>query len=402
MRLSHYHYRVGREAVYQDARGLLIAFLKFRDFGRRCSARTLVSLLMQASVRLISLYQSRSMCVRTCCYETARKALLSNLPDLPKLEARLNRALTARLPAGLKRRPQRLALDLVLIPYHGQPQEDPREICRGRYKRGTSHFHAYATLYVVRRGQRFTVALTFVKAGQPLDEIVRRLLHRIARIGLKPSLVLLDRAFWTVEVIRYLQQVRCPFLMPVTGRGRKAGHPQGPSGTNVFYCGKKSGFTSYLLHSHRGEKIARVSICVHRLRGKGRKSHERKTLVYAYWGFQPRSTAWVRETYRRRYGIESSYRQMNQSRARTTSRSPRVRLLCLGLSLILRNVWVWLHYELLSTPHRGARKLNDRRLHYQEFLGWLLTAIGDQLQLIDQLTVERPQPNQLALHTAPG
>jgi hypothetical protein len=79
-----------------------------------------------------------------------------------------------------------------------------------------------------------------------------------------------------------------------------------------------------------------------------------------------------------------------------------VRLLWVGLSLILRNVWIWMHYELLSTPRRGARKLNDRRLHYQQFLAYLLAVASEQLQLIDQLTLERPQPKQLLLHTAPG
>jgi hypothetical protein len=390
------HYSVGREAVYQNTRQLLIDCLKIRDYGRRCPAHTLVSLLLQASMRLVSLYQSCSMCVRTCCYETARKALCSNLPELPGLEARLNRALAARLPKALKRRPQRMALDLVLTPYHGLPQQDPREIYRGSYKSGTSHFHAYATLYVVRRGQRFTIAITSVKAGDPLDEVVRRLLRYGARIGLKFRFILLDRAFWTVKVVAYLQHARYPFLMPVTVRGRGPKHPQGPSGTYVFYGWKKSGFSSYVLHSRRGEQSARVSICVHRLR---RPSGERKTLVYAYWGLRPASTTWVRETYRLRYGIESSYRQMNQSQARTTSRSPKVRLLRVGLSLILRNVWVWMHYELLSTPRRGLRKLNERRLHYQKFLAWLLSAIGNQLRLIDQLTIERPQPKQLALHT---
>ena len=393
------HYSVGRETVYQNTRQLLIDCLKIADYGRRCSARTLVSLLLQASMRLVSLYQSCSMCARTCCYETARKALCSNLPELPQLETRLNRALAARLPKALKRRPQRMALDLVLTPYHGLPQQDPREIYRGSYKSGTSHFHAYATLYVVRRGQRFTVAITSVKASEPLDEVVRRLLRYGTRIGLKFRFILLDRGFWSVNVVGYLQHARYPFLMPVSARGRGPKHPKGPSGTYVFYGWKKSGFASYVLQSRRGEKTARVSICVHRLK---RTSGKRKTLVYAYWGLKPASTTWVRETYRLRYGIESSYRQMKQSQARTTSRSPKVRLLRVGLSLILRNVWVWMHYELLSTPRRGMRKLNERRLHYQKFLAWLLGAISNQLRIIDELTIERPQPKQLALHTVPN
>jgi len=51
-------------------------------------------------------------------------------------------------------------LPLTLIPYHGEPYRSPEEIYRGEPKSGTSHFHAYATAYVVREGRRFTVAMT--------------------------------------------------------------------------------------------------------------------------------------------------------------------------------------------------------------------------------------------------
>ena len=47
----------------------------------------------------------------------------------------------------------------TLRPYHGQPLRDPAEVYRGQAKSGTSHFHAYATAYVVRHGRRSTVAL---------------------------------------------------------------------------------------------------------------------------------------------------------------------------------------------------------------------------------------------------
>jgi hypothetical protein len=43
-----------------------------------------------------------------------------------------------------------------------------------------------------------------------------------------------------VEVIRSLQRARRPFLMPVVCHGRKANHPLGPSGSNVFKAMKKT------------------------------------------------------------------------------------------------------------------------------------------------------------------
>jgi hypothetical protein len=50
------------------------------------------------------------------------------------------------LPKNLSRGKQRLAIDLVLIPYHGQPFCNESEIDRSQPKSGTSLFHAYATV----------------------------------------------------------------------------------------------------------------------------------------------------------------------------------------------------------------------------------------------------------------
>ena len=98
---------------------------------------------------------------------------------------------------------------------------------------------------------------------------------------------------------------------------------------------------------------ARVSICVACVNKAGRKGrHGRRALVYALWGLRPSSMHWVRETYRNRFGIESSYRQMNQGRARTCSRDPVFRLLLIGIAFLLRNVWVWFHLvrSLIERP----------------------------------------------------
>jgi len=37
---------------------------------------------------------------------------------------------------------------------------------------------------------------------------------------------------------------------------------------------------------------------------------------------------------------------MNEARIRTCTRDPRQRLLFVGIALVLRNVWVWLHFKL--------------------------------------------------------
>jgi hypothetical protein len=64
------------------------------------------------------------------------------------LEEQLNTTLVAHLSPGNASRGQRLALDLTLILYHGEPQHDRTEIPRGEAKFGTNRFHAYASAYL--------------------------------------------------------------------------------------------------------------------------------------------------------------------------------------------------------------------------------------------------------------
>jgi len=55
-------------------------------------------------------------------------------------------------------------------------------------------------------------------------------------------------------------------------------------------------------------------------------------------------------TTQKRFGIESSYRLFEQAIATTTTRDPTVRLLYVVVSLLLQNVWRYLHYEYVATP----------------------------------------------------
>src|SRR5262249_34953171 len=94
--------------------------------------------------------------------------------------------------------------------------------------------------------------------------------------------------------------------------------------------------------------------------------------------------------YRKRFAIETSFRQAHQGRARTCTRNPVVRLLLVGVALVLRNVWVWLHYAVLSTPRRGNRRYNLDRLTLRAMLLWLQHQAEDELGRRDDAPSERP------------
>ena len=167
--------------VHRAAAEHLQTHLQFKDYKRKTSAQVLWSLLLAAAARITSLSDACQRLRDAPSDETARKALLATLPDYAALQRQLNAALAGHLPKPLRKQRQRLAIDLTLIPYHGEPFRDLSEIYRGQAKDGTSHFHAYATAYVNYRGQRFTLALTVVERGEKMEEVLKRLLRRLVR-----------------------------------------------------------------------------------------------------------------------------------------------------------------------------------------------------------------------------
>ena len=255
------HRLLNRNQVHRLAAEHLQAHLKFKDDKRKGSAQVLWSLLLAAAARITSLSDAGQRRDHVPSDETARKALLATLPDSAVRQRPLNATRAGHLPKTLPKPLPRWAIDLTLIPDHGQPIRDPEEIDRGQAKDGTSHFHADATADVVKHGPRSPVALTGVKKDASLKDVVRRRLRQAARGGVRPRLLLWDRGFSSVALVRYLPAARHPFLRPVVGHGRSPQPPGGPTGRSVFRTGKGSGGSRPTLADAR-KRTATVSIGV--------------------------------------------------------------------------------------------------------------------------------------------
>jgi hypothetical protein len=379
---------VTRRDLHRHALTLLLTHLRPPQASRRCPPALLLSVVLLAAARLTSL--TAAVARRAVASGVAvRRARRAARPAREELERRLNRALAAHRPRALGGTRQPLACDLTPRPYHGRPHREEREVYRGRAKGGTSHFHACATGDLVCRGRRFTPALSWVRRGERLEDVLWRLLHRARRPGVRPRYLLLGRASCTVGVIRYLQAGRYPFLMPLPLRGRPATHPGGPSGSRAFAAARTSGWASYTLPGGGRTATVGVGVKCRNYRGQwGRRGQQR--LVYASWGIRPTSVEWVRQVYRGRFAIETSYRQMNQARVTTRTRDPLVRLFLVGVALVLRNVWVWLQWQVLSPPRRGGRMPRPQRLRFKGLLPWLGQVAEERLGVCDGTQAERP------------
>jgi len=348
----------------------------------------LLRVLVFAAASRLSVHQACDQLERAPSGPTVLGTLASQFSDLDVLEGHVNDLLAKLLPKGLGKRGRRVAVDLVALPYHGTVDEAQQdEVCRSKAKCGTTHFFTYATAYAVVRGRRYTLAMCRVRAKQTMDHVLRTLLARLVTLGIRMKLLLLDRGFYSVRVIQDLITGEVPFMMPAVKRGKKPTTPEGPTGTHALAAEKQSHWATYTLKSAKeGHVNFDLAVVCHNTRGH-RGRHQREALLYATWGLKHRPLSWIRATYRSRFGIESSYRQSHQARIRTSSRKPALRLLFMGVALVLRNVWVWLHAEVMAQPQRGARQLRPQSLRFARLLLWLIMEIARHYRLLRKIPV---------------
>lgn len=349
---------------------LLLAKL-LKDHGWLCTASVVLGIVLRAAARSISVSAACRDLAKAPSDQAVMTALEDGLPKtLPVLERRLHEALTTPLPRRMRCRAWQVAIDLHLDPYYGQPYRSRNEIYYGEPKQGTTKFHAYASACIVEYGQRYTVALIWVRRHDSMTTVLRRLLAQIRKIGLKIKRVLLDRGFFNVAVMEFLQQENLPFLMPVKISGRRPKKGRKASGLR-WIKQQAAGWYSHTMKSGKREVV--ISVCVGYRRYRNRKDgkQRRQKLLFAAWRVHGCPTD-IRERYRKRFGIETSYRQRRQGRIYTCTRNPHLRLFFVALGFILRNVWVWIHQMRLAEGSGNRLTLHLELLRFKRMLDWLV------------------------------
>jgi len=125
----------------------------------------------------------------------------------------------------------------------------------------------------------------------------------------------------------------------------------------------------YTMKSRQGEVTFRICVNYRTYQDKKGK-RRRKKLLFAAWRVHGGPTE-IRELYRKRFGIETSYRQMRQARIYTCTRDPHLRLFFLAVGLILRNVWVWIHQTCFAEGSRNNPTMRLYLLRFKRMLDWI-------------------------------
>jgi hypothetical protein len=339
--------------------------------GYHCQTDDLWRLLVGAAARHTTIEAVCADLVDTPHANTVRGHLTTQLrPQLiPDLERCCNDALAARVPDWLLARPQEVAIDFHDEPYYGRcDMHDPDNwVCRGEAQAGTTYFYRCATAYVMQRDVRLTLAVAFVKSDDDKVTLLERLLIRVRTLGVRVRCLYADKGFCAIPVLRWLLAQHLPTIIACPIRGKQGG-------TRALCQGPRSYHTTHTFQSAEHGALT-VPVAVVRTYQR-RRSGQRTPTWLLYVCLQvvdlPRR---VRKRYRRRFGIESSYRLMEQVRARTTSPNAGLRFLLMGLALVLVNVWIHLHWQFLRVPGRGPRRVARHMFRLDRLARFLTRAI---------------------------
>ena len=366
--------------VLDFALDTLLKGVKLYINGRKCTAENVWEIILKASAGQTSVNDVCDDLDGAPNGNTVLGHVHNSLPQalnqLWRLEAKLNRVLVLNVPARLLRVRCDLAIDLVLVPYHGEPAKDEDEVKRGAARAGTTHFHCYATAYMVYQNQRLTLAITFVRKSDTMVKILGRLFKRLDVLNIRIKKVYLDKGFYSIAVIRFLKARDLPFIIPAVTRQN--------GGVGKLFIGLASYATTYTLHSQElGTET--VDVALTRKYSKGRYRRKRSKW-FAYVTYRIRTQPLqIFQFYRRRFGIESSYRQMNRVRARTSSTDPALRLLFVGVAFLMLNLWVVLKRHWACDVHRRGTRQNHRGLTVLRLCHFLIRAIERRLSTVEAI-----------------
>jgi hypothetical protein len=164
--------------------------------------------------------------------------------------------------------------------------------------------------------------------------------------------VLLDRGFYSVKVVKLLRKLRLKYLIPAKETA--------PVKELARAVAEKETHNK----AHNSERIWKREL--HALHCMERGEEEVAAVYHKHKGAQQKSGS-LAELYRRRWGIETSYRMKNNFKAKSCSKKYAVRYIQFMLCICMYNFWTLLNalYAILQGKILGDPEITlDRFVFY--------------------------------------
>ena len=234
---------------------------------------------------------------------------------------------------------------------------------------------------------RVTLAVRFVVPEDDTVGVLSDLLKGVKRLKISCRRLFLDGGFAGVRVIRFLRKLHLRAVIACPVRGKQGG-------TRALCHGRKSYRTSYTFHSPQHEKAtAELAVCRVFTTAKRTGRHPRRAdwMIFILLGLDwtPQQTP---QQYRRRVGIESSYRCARSVSGWTTSNNPAYRFVLIALGFFLLNVWISLRWLVARRPRRGGRIMEEGHFRLRRVARFIARALEHLYGCIREIEPLSAQP----------
>jgi IS4 transposase len=211
--------------------------------------------------------------------------------------------------------------------------------------------------------------MTYVRSDEDKADAVERVLARVENYSFEIDLLLADNGFYNERVLRRARDIAAT-AVHVLKKGERMKEKLDT---------RKSYITTYRIYKD-SERELRFPLAVAVSYQNGdRGKHGELVRCYVACGVTDRSAKQVERLYRRRSGIETTYRLLRQARGVTTTRDPAVRFAIMLVAALLENLWLVLRWAVVARPRRGGRDLPGE-FTFKTFCDWIRHELEEELR----------------------
>lgn len=258
--------------------------------------------------------------------------------------------------SGVLSKPLLLAIDWHDEMYYGDPSAEG--VIGTQPKKGSHHAYRFATASVLIDGERVTLAVVPLTDGRVLAH-VKELITSTFELGVKVKFILFDRGYFSADLINHLNSLAVHYIIQLPSCIRGLGEAED---------------FMYTTRSHKRRKSEQATFRLVTVKGRDKSG---KDVVFIFGTNTQFSRGKIRKLFRKRWGIETSYRMIHKFLAKTISKRYTVRKLCFYLAVLLYNLWILLNY------HKATITVDALKLHVT------LTLILSLLPDLEGLRYER-------------
>ncbi len=252
-----------------------------------------------------------------------------------------------------------LIIDFHQDCYYGN--KDNPHVRKSKVKKSTNLFYEYLTADLYCKNGCFTIAILHRAPNKDIFSLTKRLLKLVEKV-ISFKVVIFDGEFATVDVLDFLQHMGVKFL------GRKSRTVRVKAHLNTYYRSpdwenKRQWRPIELRSKNSRSKTVCVEICPQNVK------KEMKAMVKSLgWSITPK---YADKLYRKRFNIETGYRDKHKFQIFTCTKILSTRLLIFLISALLWNCWqgflIWIRALKIYSKDLPREFLIQLTAHWVKF-----------------------------------